>query len=293
MEEDLPAANGRPAADGRSDTQRAADMKFEDKIDEQLTALAGSIERLAARAQADLDENPPVTNRASPGRKGGMPAPRPSFVVGHMDALPSDNHQPLAVFCEFENLVCSLDTEAVLLSEPPANCDARLEAYAKLALPLKDALAKLEAEGAKLAPGFEDFAELCSIRQVRLFVLSHGLKPIIRHFLRQAGLGHIEVLANDLGFKPDGVWDVCLRDHSETGHDKGESLQQALRGSQLNARVIFVGSAASDFSVVETGLVNTLYAPSGSELALRCQGAALRARNFDGWEAMMGELQLI
>jgi len=123
-------------------------------------------------------------------------------------------------------------------------------------------------------------------------VLSHGLKPIIRHFLRQAGLGHVEVFGNDLGFKPDGSWDVCMRDGSPSGHDKGETLQQALRGSQLNARVVVVSYASEDFCVVETGLVNTLYTPQGCPLAERCQGAGLRTRPFEGWDAMVNQLQL-
>eukprot|EP00966_Prymnesium_polylepis_P091459 2117038-Prymnesium_polylepis.1 len=49
---------------------------------------------------------------------------------------------------------------------------------------------------------------------------------------------------------------------------------------------------AEDFCVVETGLVNTLYTPQGCPLAERCQGAGLRTRPFEGWDAMVNQLQL-
>ncbi|KAL1523240.1 hypothetical protein AB1Y20_018191 [Prymnesium parvum] len=258
-----------------------------ERLDQQLGALAQSVDKLAARAQAEVDARPARSSPALP-----IVAPRLSFALKHMDALPSGGQQPLAIFCEFEQFVCTQHTESVLLPRAVAGRDERRDALADLNLPLKEAVAKLEAAGVVLAPGFEDFAELCSIRQVRLYILSHGLKPVIRHFLRQAGLGHIEVLANYLGFKADGAWEVCFRDNSGAGHDKGETLQQVLHGSQLNARVVFVGAAGDDFSAVESGLVNTLYAPKGSPLSQRCETAGLRTRAFAGWEAMMNELQL-
>ena len=150
---------------------------------------------------------------------------------------------------------------------------ARTLAYEGLQVAtLQEATDRLEAAGVVLAPGFEDFAELCSIRQVcgmggmaggvgmnrnlshhssappylshhitpcpnpsfhsiptpslhsiptpsqvRLYILTHGLKPVVRHFLRKAGLGHIEVLGNDLSIGDDGAWRVLFRDDSPSG----------------------------------------------------------------------------
>ena len=51
----------------------------------------------------------------------------------------------------------------------------------------------VEASGAALAPGFAAFAEACLVKGVTLHVLSRGWKPVISHFLRSAGLGHVQV----------------------------------------------------------------------------------------------------
>ncbi|KAL3914174.1 MAG: hypothetical protein SGPRY_007718 [Prymnesium sp.] len=109
-----------------------------------------------------------------------------------------------------QSIVCTESTEALLLPSAPADRETRVQAYAQLHLSFQQALAQLEAAGAKLAPGFEDFAELCSIHQV--------------------------------GEKRYGSCYVRVR--SESGHNKGETLQQVLHGSQLNARVVFVANAA-------------------------------------------------
>jgi len=222
-----------------------------------------------------------------------------------MDVLPPSG-QPLAIFCEFEAIVSSLHTEAVFFSTEGSDLKmastrlasttsrgARTLAYEGLQVAtLQEATDRLEAAGVVLAPGFEDFAELCSIRQVRLYILTHGLKPVVRHFLRKAGLGHIEVLGNDLSIGDDGAWRVLFRDDSPSGHDKGESLQRALVGRQSPAKVVFIGTLADDFSAVETGRIHTLYTPPGSSLAQRCSQAGLGTRPFESWVALVDELQL-
>ena len=58
---------------------------------------------------------------------------------------------------------------------------------------LEHALSRLEASGAALALGFAAFAEACLVKGVTLHVLSRGWKPVISHFLRSAGLGHVQV----------------------------------------------------------------------------------------------------
>ena len=80
-----------------------------------------------------------------------------------------------------------LHTEAVLFSKEGADLeaasaqlaavsdrDSRQAAYAELRLSLKEATDKLEGAGVPLAPGFEDFAELCSIRQARAGTAGRG-----------------------------------------------------------------------------------------------------------------------
>ena len=50
----------------------------------------------------------------------------------------------------------------------------------------------LSLEEADLAM-FAAFAEACLVKGVTLHVLSRGWKPVISHFLRSAGLGHVQV----------------------------------------------------------------------------------------------------
>ena len=80
--------------------------------------------------------------------------------------------------------------------EPQPNSPSPSLSLAQAALAgetLEHALSRLEASGAALAPGFAAFAEACLVKGVTLHVLSRGWKPVISHFLRSAGLGHVQV----------------------------------------------------------------------------------------------------
>ena len=79
--------------------------------------------------------------------------------------------------------------------EPKLNSPSPSLSLAQAALAgetLEHALSRLEASGAALAPGFAAFAEACLVKGVTLHVLSRGWKPVISHFLRSAGLGHVQ-----------------------------------------------------------------------------------------------------
>ena len=81
-------------------------------------------------------------------------------------------------------------------AEPKLNSPSPSLSLAQAALAgetLEHALSRLEASGAALAPGFAAFAEACLVKGVTLHVLSRGWKPVISHFLRSAGLGHVQV----------------------------------------------------------------------------------------------------
>ena len=144
---------------------------------------------------------------------------------------------------------------------------------------------------------FIEFAEMCAAKRVRLCVLSRGLKSLIRHLLREQGLGHVEVLANDMYVQRDGdrAWNVSFRDDSDSGHDKGESLRRALQGVARGAakkpmKVLTLGRHTCDFAPVKAGLVDCLYAPAGSELAKEAAAAGVTFRNFDGWQELTTKL---
>ena len=137
---------------------------------------------------------------------------------------------------EFDQLAI-LDVEAALLrSDDASSLDVpAARACEALEEPLSDALARLDAT---LDPDFVAFCEAASVRGAALHVISRGFKPIARHFLREAGLGHVAVLANELHVGTNNRWRVSFRDGSPSGHDKARSLKAALRLLDGERRVV-------------------------------------------------------
>lgn len=148
------------------------------EVAEQVGALRDSIERLLVKAEA------------SPGALKGLPA---AVIPKELDAPPPRVAENLHVFCEFEACACTIDTEAVLLSGSDLSSrEARWAALSRLQLPWAEAVSRLDSAGAALADGFTEFAEYCCMRDVSLHVLSRGYKEVVRHYLRSAGLGHVQ-----------------------------------------------------------------------------------------------------
>jgi len=201
---------------------------------------------------------------------------------------------PMTLFAECDELMLSGDIEQVLLGAEVAarvgsDKEARLAALQGLRLSLDDAASKLAAAGVALRPDFIDFAEMSMAKGLRVCCLSRGLKQLIRHLLREEGLGHVEVLAHDMSVERDGshAWKVCFRDDSDTGHDKAESMRRALKGK---GAVVLVGRTACDFAPVNAGMVHCLYAPPASALAQAADAAGITHRSFDGWSEVTASL---
>ena len=248
--------------------------KLKADIAPQMDALVEKIEALAARVERD-----------------GVPVPPLDL------SAPPDASASLAIFCEFDQLAIPLDVEAALLRSDDApslfrstiekSSLFRQEAYEALEEPLLDAIARLDAT---LDPDFVAFCEAASVRGAALHVISRGFKPIARHFLREAGLGHVAVLANELHVGSNNRWRVSFRDGSPSGHDKARSLKAALRLLDGERRVVYVGRTACDAAPVDGGLVHHLYAPTGSALGVHCERAGHAHRAFPGWTALAREL---
>ena len=181
----------------------------------------------------------------------------------------------------------SHSTSTALLDGIIARRAARQEAYEALDEPLDAALARLDA---RLDPEFVAFCEAASVRGAALHVVSRGFKPIVRHYCREEGLGHVAVLANELHVGTNNRWRVSFRDGSPSGHDKARSLKAALRLLDGERRVVYVGRTACDAAPVDGGLVHHLYAPAGSALGVHCERAGHAHRAFPGWTALAREL---
>ena len=245
--------------------------KVRDLVGAQVSELSDKVAALAARYEADLAKQKRQPQLAD--------APR--------------EEDGLLVFVEFEALACTLDTEAALLGDSSGTADERKARFAALeGVTFERAMERLEAAGAALAPGFVEFAEQCLVRKVTLHVLSRGWKRIIQHFLRSAGLGHVQVSANEL-MERDGRWRLCFRDNTPDGHDKAEAVRRAMRDQRpAQPRVALIGRSRCDLGPVEADgpLVHDVHAPADSALAAALAGSRSPANAFDGWGAAAREL---
>lgn len=247
-------------------------------IESQLALLQESVSRLSAKAQSNADDR--VDARVAATWKELMQE-KEKVIRTELDVIPSG---PVTVFCEFDELCCAGSIEVTLLgSNVQEGRDAQQAAWQRVKMTLGEALAKLDAAAVRIEPAFIDFIEKCSIRRMRVCVLSRGLKPLIRAMLREQGIGHVEVLAHDGYVDEVGEWHVSLRDDSRTGHDKAESLRRALRNHEKGA-VVLVGRTACDFAPVLAGGVDCVLAPRPSALASLCDQTSVRMRTFEGWD---------
>ena len=247
-------------------------------IESQLALLQESVSRLSAKAQSNADDR--VDARVAATWKELMQE-KEKVIRTELGVIPSG---PVTVFCEFDELCCAGSIEVTLLgSNVQEGRDAQQAAWQRLKMTLGEALAKLDAAAVRIEPAFIDFIEKCSIRRMRVCILSRGLKPLIRAMLREQGIGHVEVLAHDGYVDEVGEWHVSLRDDSRTGHDKAESLRRALRNHEKGA-VVLVGRTACDFAPVLAGGVDCVLAPRPSALASLCDQTSVRMRTFEGWD---------
>jgi hypothetical protein len=208
-------------------------------ISDQFSELEDRVQALLKRAEAGEGRV-----RASKTRE--------EAVRTDLSALPIAG-APLAIFLEVEGLAFTVDdTERAILNAgqlappdaandaEPSPCD-RAAALGKLVLPFSDALSVLA-----LQDEFVVFCEQCCMRRVALTVCSRGFKPVLRHLLRRAGLGHVEVFGNDVAVGADGRWVTSFRDDSTSGHDKARSVRRALTTAVGGASIVVIGSSECD-----------------------------------------------
>lgn len=201
-------------------------------------------------------------------------------------ALPASVDEKTIIFTEWDELVLHGNVEQVLLGETQAaaagqSTDARMEALESLNMTLEEASSALSAAGVTMREDFVDFAEMCAVKRVRLCILSRGLKPLIRLLLREQGLGHVTVLANDMIAQSGQGWKVSLNADGW----KGEAMRRELQTARKAAleTVLQIGNSACDFPVATGGNVTALITPVGSDLARICAQSGVRHREFAGW----------
>ena len=295
----IDVSDSGPTSDGATFDPSAVDKQTLDVFGEKLSNLIAATETLATSMKSTekaqpVPEKPTLESLQARLQQEETASKQRAAARLDLTALPSDDN--MTIFTECDELMVSGDVESALLGAEAAargyaDKAARLAALTALKMPLDDAMAKIAAAGVALRPDFIEFVEMCAVKRVRLCCLSRGLKPVLRAMLREEGLGHVEVLAHEMAVeRADGnTWSVCLRDDSETGHDKAESMRRALQGGARGSKrgsIVLVGQLACDYAPVKAGMVDCLYAPAGSKLAEAARAAGVKHRDFDGWQAL-------
>jgi 2-hydroxy-3-keto-5-methylthiopentenyl-1-phosphate phosphatase len=238
-------------------------------VQDGLVRLTTGIDRLVARAEA---------------RHGR--ARRPVLLRTDLTELPGQEAS-IMLCCEFDGLCTTGDMEAALFGHALDERDERQAAWHALTLTLEEAVQQLREAGVRLDPAFCELVEQCTVDRIRVCIISRGVKPLIRAMLREEGIGHVEVFAHDGHFDRagGGVWRVSFRDHSESGHNKADSIRRAQMGTAASG-VVYVGHARCDLAPVLANQVDCLFAPRGSLLAGLCADAGVRHCEFEGWAAL-------
>lgn len=128
-------------------------------------------------------------------------------------------------------------------------------------------------ENIRLDPGFKDFFQWCSSRDIPVIVVSSGMRPVISALLKDLvgpEAEKIEIISNDVKIEEDGTWNVVFRDASDFGHDKSICIKPyAKRPCGQRPHLFYCGDGVSDLSAAkETDL---LFAKEGMDLILYCQ----------------------
>ncbi|ODV91423.1 hypothetical protein CANCADRAFT_148254 [Tortispora caseinolytica NRRL Y-17796] len=152
-------------------------------------------------------------------------------------------------------------------------------------MPFEECIQLLK-DNVKLDPGFAEFYKWTSENNVKVIVVSSGMKPIIRALLTELvgeeAVQNIEIVSNDVKYlDPEGKkWEIVFHDDSHFGHDK--SL--CIKPYQVDGHppLFYCGDGVSDLSAAkETDL---LFAKAGRDLITWCEREHIPYRVFDSFK---------
>ena len=102
-----------------------------------------------------------------------------------------------------------------------------------------------EVIAAEIRAGFADFVRAAEEAGDRIVIVSSGFESVIRPVLERAGLGHLEVVAHDVRFTPDGG--VVDFRHGKPCPVCGEECKRSVVDAMRDGReVAYVGDGYSD-----------------------------------------------
>jgi HAD superfamily phosphoserine phosphatase-like hydrolase len=218
--------------------------------------------------------------------------------------LPSRAVGPLLIACDFDGTITSRDTLHVLVEEFGtrglwAVLEPRLrsgeisieqameEEFRSVRADPAEALAAVR----RLAPvraGFADMVAWAAARGDRLVVVSAGFRTVIDAVLADAGLGHLDVVANDIELSREGsrlVWterggrcELCAR------RCKRHDLRARLRDGET---LVYLGDGISDRCAA--GMAQVVFARDGLATWMTAENRPYRA--FDDFHDVVRVLE--
>ena len=108
-----------------------------------------------------------------------------------------------------------------------------------------DTIVSETVDRAEIRAGFADFVRAAEEAGDRIVIVSSGFESVIRPVLEREGLGHLEVVAHDVRFTPDGG--VVDFRHGEPCPVCGEECKRSVVDAMRDGRqVAYVGDGYSD-----------------------------------------------
>ncbi|KAJ5826876.1 hypothetical protein N7447_003639 [Penicillium robsamsonii] len=172
--------------------------------------------------------------------------------------------------------------------------------WGSLSIPFGDGFEIME-KNLELDSGFREFHQYCVAEGFPFNVISAGLKPVLQRtldlFLGKEEAASIEIVANDLK-APGGIpWKPVWRDNTDSGHDKGASVNQARVKAQSECEpdeiplIVFIGDGVSDLAAAREA--DVLFARRGLRLEEYCIEHGIEHTPFDDFSQIKKEVEAI
>ncbi|OBT99637.2 hypothetical protein VE01_02223 [Pseudogymnoascus verrucosus] len=251
------------------------------------------------------------------GENEDLSVPRTSYQPTQTDA--ASKKRKVICFSDFDGTIFMQDTGHILFdshgcgSEQRAILDEQIksgersfrdvseEMWSSLNVPFEDGFEIME-EKLEMDPDFREFHKYCLANSIPFYVISAGLKPVLRavldKFLGEEESSHIKIVANDAEIAEDGSeWKPIWRHDTELGHDKARSITEYRESAKTAAStdelplIVFIGDGVSDLPAAREA--DVLFARKGLRLEEYCVEHKIPYIGFDTFADVQREIESI
>ncbi|ORX98103.1 phosphoric monoester hydrolase [Basidiobolus meristosporus CBS 931.73] len=141
-------------------------------------------------------------------------------------------------------------------------------------------------------PHFKEFAQYCDAENIPLTVVSCGIGPLIKEFLKgfvgSELASKIQVEANSVEII-DQKWIPVYHDDSDFGHDKSLTMRQIKATLEVKPILVFLGDGLSDISAAREA--DILFAKKGCDLEDWCIKENVSYTSFENFSHVLEVLK--